>query len=171
MNKTLLVVGLASIAGAAFILACTVYPPLNALFVGGKAFVLGLLSQATSFVTTNPFTTPIAGAVGTGITYLAMSARASKASATANQTQNDIINQADVALTEQNRQIISLKTQLDDLNKKVQETAQLKTEITALQTKLSAAEQEAQRVRDEYNALIRIKAVAESLPVQESTVH
>jgi hypothetical protein len=171
MNKALLVIGVASIAGAAFILVCTLYPPLGALFVSGKTFVLGLLGQAQAFVTTNPFTTPIAGAVGTGITYLAMSARASKASAAANQTQNNIINQADAALTEQNGQIISLKTQIDNLNKKVQETAQLKTEITSLQTKLSAAEQEAQRVRDEYNALIRIRAVAESLPVPESAVH
>jgi FtsZ-binding cell division protein ZapB len=70
-----------------------------------------------------------------------------------------------------NMEITALKTKVDSLTKQVQETAQLKTEIASLQTKLSAAEQQAQRVRDEYNALIRIKAVAESLPVPESTVH
>jgi TolA-binding protein len=175
MNKTLLVIGVASIAGAAFILACTVYPPLNALFISGKTFCVGLLGQVTSFVTTNPLTAPIATLIGSGVTALVVRASAVskqiEMAASASQERTDILSQAQGALSEQNSQIVELKAKIDALTSQVQETAQLKTEITSLQTKLSAAEQQAQRVRDEYNALIRIKAVAESLPVPESTVH
>jgi len=175
MNKTLLVIGVASIAGAAFILACTLYSPLGALFTSGKTFVLGLLGQVGSFVTTNPLTAPIAGMVSSAVTAVVMWSRGlskqNELAASASQERTDILSQANSALTEQNTTIESLKTQVDSLTKQVQETAQLKTEVATLKTSLSAAEQQAQRVRDEYNALIRIKAVAESLPVPESTVH
>lgn len=175
MNKTLLVIGVASIAGAVFILACTAYPPLNNLFTAGKTFVLGLAGQIASFATTNPLTAPIIGAITTAVTYITMSVRASKTqnqmASSASQERTDILNQAQGALSEQNTTIESLKTQVDALTQKVQETASLKTEIVTLKTSLSAAQQEAQRVRDEYNALIRIRAVAESLPVAETMVH
>lgn len=175
MNKTLLVIGVASIAAAAFILACTAYPPLNNLFTVGKTFVLGLAGQIASFATTNPLTAPIIGAITTAVTYITMSVRAStkqnEMATSASQERTDILSQAQGALSEQNTTIESLKTQVDNLTKQVTDTAQLKTEITALQTKLSAAEQQAQRVQDEYNALIRIRAVAESLPVPVETVH
>ena len=175
MNKSLLVIGVASIAGAAFILACTLYSPLGALFTSGKTFVLGLVGQVTSFVTTNPLTAPIVGVIGTVATYITMSVKASKTQAqmatSASQERGDMTSQFQGIFTEQNTTIESLTAKVDDLTQKVQETAQLKTEITALQSKLSAAEQQAQRVRDEYNALIRIKAVAESLPVPVETVH
>jgi chromosome segregation ATPase len=91
--------------------------------------------------------------------------------ASASQERTDILSQAQGALSEQNSQIVELKAKIDGLTSQVQETAQLKTQVTSLQTELSVAQKEAQRVRDEYNALIRIKAVAESLPVPESTVH
>jgi predicted RNase H-like nuclease (RuvC/YqgF family) len=114
-------------------------------------------------------------AVGSAVTGLAIRSGASKAQeqlkATASQEKSDIISQAQAALTEQNSQITTLKTQVDSLTTQVQETAQLKTQVTSLQTDLSVAQKEAQRVRDEYNALIRIKAVAESLPVPVETVH
>ena len=175
MNKTLLVVGAASIAGAAFILACTLYSPLGALFTSGKTFVLGLVGQVTSFVTTNPLTAPIAGMVSSAVTAVVMWSRGlskqNELAASASQERTDILSQAQGALSQQNTTIESLTAKVDSLTKQVQETAQLKTEITSLQTKLSAAEQQAQRVRDEYNALIRIRAVAESLPVPVETVH
>jgi len=175
MNKTLLVIGVASIAGAVFILACTLYSPLGALFTSGKTFVLGLVGQVTSFVTANPLTAPIAGMVSSAVTAVVMWSRGlskqNELAASASQERTDILSQAQGALSEQNSQIVELKAKIDGLTSQVQETAQLKTEITSLQSKLSAAEQQAQRVRDEYNALIRIKAVAESLPVPESTVH
>jgi hypothetical protein len=175
MNKTLLVIGVASIAGAVFILACTLYSPLGALFTSGKTFAVGLVGQVTSFVTTNPLTAPIAGMVSSAVTAVVMWSRGlskqNELAASASQERTDILSQAQGALSQQNTTIESLTAKVDSLTKQVQETAQLKTEITSLQTKLSAAEQQAQRVRDEYNALIRIKAVAESLPVPESTVH
>jgi len=175
MNKTLLVIGVASIAGAAFILACTLYSPLGALFTSGKTFVLGLVGQVTSFVTTNPLTAPIVGLGSSVVTALAMWSRGlskqNELAASASQERTDILSQAQGALSQQNTTIESLTAKVDSLTKQVQETAQLKTEITSLQSKLSVAEQQAQRVRDEYNALIRIKAVAESLPVPESAVH
>jgi hypothetical protein len=175
MNKTLLVIGVASIAAATFIFACTAYPPLSALFTSGKTFVLGLAGQIGSFATTNPLTAPIIGAITTAVTYITMSVRAStkqnEMASSASQERTDIINQSQGIFTEQSNQITSLKTQVDALTAKVQETASLKTEIVTLKTSLSAAQQEAQRVRDEYNALIRIRAVAESLPVAETTVH
>jgi len=175
MNKTLLVIGVASIAGAVFILACTLYSPLGALFTSGKTFVLGLVGQVTSFVTTNPLTAPIAGMVSSAVTAVVMWSRGlskqNELAVSASQERTDILSQANSALTEQNTTIESLKTQVDSLTKQVQETAQLKTEVATLKTSLSAAEQQAQRVRDEYNALIRIRAVAESLPVPVETVH
>ena len=175
MNKTLLVIGIASIAGAAFILACTVYPPLNNLFSSGKSLFLNGLGMVQSVVTTNPLITPISTLAGSIVTGLAVRSSAlskqNELAASASQECTDILSQANSALTEQNTTIQSLKTQVDSLTKQVQETAQLKTEVATLKTSLSAAEQQAQRVRDEYNALIRIKAVAESLPVPESTVH
>jgi len=172
MNKTLLVIGVASIAGAAFILACTLYSPLGALFTSGKTFVLGLLGQVGSFVTTNPLTAPLVGLASSAVTAVAVWSRGlSKQKEMA----TNIVGQAEDALTEQktemNMEITSLKAQVETLSKQVTDTAQLKAQVTSLQTDLSAAQKEAQRVRDEYNALIRIKAVAESLPVPESTVH
>jgi len=172
MSKTLLVIGAASIAGATFILACTLYSPLGALFTSGKTFVLGLVGQVTSFVTTNPLTAPIVGLGSSVVTALAMWSRGLTKQ---KEITTNIVGQAEEALTEQktemNMEITALKTKVDSLTKQVQETAQLKTEVATLKTSLSAAEQQAQRVRDEYNALIRIRAVAESLPVPESTVH
>jgi len=175
MNKTLLVIGIASIAGAAFILACTLYSPLGALFTSGKTFVLGLVGQVTSFVTTNPLTAPIAGMVSSAVTAVVMWSRGlskqNELAASASQERTDILSQAQGALSEQNSQIVEFKAKIDALTTQVQETAQLKTEVATLKTSLSAAEQQAQRVRDEYNALIRIKAVAESLPVPIEAVH
>lgn len=175
MNKTLLVIGVASIAAATFILACTVYPPLNSLFIGGKSLFLKGLDVVQGAVTTNPLIAPISTLAGSIVTGLAVRSSAlskqNEMTTSASQERTDIITQAQGALTEQNNQIVDLKTQVDALTAKVQETASLKTEIVTLKTSLSAAQQEAQRVRDEYNALIRIRAVAESLPVAETTVH
>jgi hypothetical protein len=91
--------------------------------------------------------------------------------ASASQERSDLVDQAQSLLTVRDEKIATLETKVDGLTKQVTDTAQLKTQVTSLQTDLSVAQKEAQRVRDEYNALIRIKAVAESLPVPESTVH
>ena len=175
MNKTLLVIGVASIAGAAFILACTLYSPLGALFTSGKTFVLGLVGQVTSFVTTNPLTAPIAGMVSSAVTAVVMWSRGlskqNELAASASQERTDILSQAQGALSQQNTTIESLTAKVDSLTKQVQETAQLKTEVATLQTKHSAAEQRAQQIQAEYNMAVRVKAIENSFPVENPTVH
>jgi chromosome segregation ATPase len=167
MIKETLVVASATLAGAAAYFSGILSPIVP--------YVTSGISIVSSAITTNPVTTAVVTAVGSAVTGLAIRSGASKAQeqlkATASQEKSDIISQAQAALTEQNSQITTLKTQVDSLTTQVQETAQLKTQVTSLQTELSTAQQQAQRVRDEYNALIRIKAVAESLPVAVETVH
>ena len=138
-------------------------------------YVTGGISVVQGFVMTNPLTAPLVGLASSAVTAVAVWSRGlskqKEVVASASQERTSIISQAQNALTQQDTQITSLKTQVDDLTRKVQETAQLKTQVTTLQTELSIAQKEAQRVRDEYNALIRIRAVAESLPVPVETVH
>jgi len=175
MNKTLLVIGLASIAGATFILACTLYPPLGTLFTFGKTLFLSLVDRIQSGLAANPITAPIMSAICTGITYFAMRSSASSKQtqivSAASQERTDILNQAQGALSEQNSQIVELKAKVDALTSQVQETAQLKTEITALQTKLSAAEQRAEQIQAEYNMAVRVKATENSFPAETPAVH
>jgi hypothetical protein len=172
MNKTLLVIGVASIAGAAFILACTLYSPLGALFTSGKTFVLGLVGTITSALATSPFTGPIMTVSGSAITGLVVWLRGSKtqndmanemASAASNERAG-ILSQANTALNEKDSRILSLETKVDDLTKQVTDTAQLKTEVATLQTKLSEAEQRAQRLQDEYNLAVRAKVIEATFP-------
>lgn len=175
MNKTLLVAGAASIAAALFILACTMIPPLNALFTTAKLEVLKGIGMVQSVVTTNPLIAPISTLAGSIVTGLAVRSSAlskqNEMVASASQERTDILNTANSAISEQNSQIASLKTQVDALTAKVQETAQLKTQVASLQTKLTEAEQRAQQIQAEYNMAVRVKAIENSFPVENPTVH
>lgn len=175
MNKTLLVTVIAALAGVAFVCLAVFYPPLNVLFTAGKSLFLSGLGVVQSAVTTNPLTAPIATLVGSAVTALVMRSsgltKQKEIVESASKERTDIITQTDAIRMKQNETIESLTAKVEGLGAQVQETASLKTEVATLKTSLSAAEQEAQRVRDEYNALIRIKAVAESLPVPVETVH
>jgi predicted RNase H-like nuclease (RuvC/YqgF family) len=175
MNKTLLVIGAASVAAALFILACTMIPPLGALFNSGKSLFLEGLGVVQSVVTTNPLIAPISTLAGSVVTGLAVRSSAlskqNEMAASASQERTDILNQANSALSEQNSQITSLKTQVDALTAKVQETAQLKTQVATLQTKLTEAEQRAQQIQAEYNMAVRVKAIENSFPTENPAVH
>lgn len=158
----------------------------GAALAGGAAYFFGLIPAVTPYITTgigtvskvitsNPLITTAATAVGGVVASLAIRAGASKTqdqmAATADQERTSIINQAQTALAGQTQEIATLKTQIDAMTKQQLETAQLQTQIASLQTQLTAAQQQAQRTQDEYNALIRINAVSETLPPPESTVH
>jgi hypothetical protein len=158
---------------------------VGAALAGAGAYFYGVIPAVTPYittgigtvekiVTTSPLFTTAATAVAGVVASVAIHSVASKKqeqiSADASQKQNDILSQADALLTQKDGRIVSLETKVNELTKQVADTAQLNTQIASLQTELSTANLEAQRVRDEYNALIRIKAVAESLPVQQPTV-
>jgi hypothetical protein len=159
---------------------------IAATVAGAGAYFYGLIPAVTPYITTGISTvekivttsplfttaaTAVAGVVASVAIHSVSSKKQDQISADANQKQNDILSQADALLSQKDGRIVSLETKVDELTKQVADTAQLNTQIASLQTELSTAKLEAQRVRDEYNALIRIKAVDESLPEAIETVH
>jgi len=167
MIKETLVSLTAAAAGAGLYLS-GLLSPIVPIVTGGIGMLQG-------FVTTNPLTAPLVGLASSAVTAVAVWSRGlskqKEMVASASQERSDLVDQAQSLLTVRDEKIATLETKVDGLTKQVTDTAQLKTQVTSLQTDLSVAQKEAQRVRDEYNALIRIKAVAESLPVPVEAVH